>query len=52
MNIEYGRTPIYWAAYEGHREIVKSLVPLTNNPNASDEIGQTPILWAAFQRHT
>ena len=27
-------TPIYWAASNGHTEIVKSLAPLTDNPNA------------------
>ena len=24
-----GKTPIHWAAYDGHTEIVKFLVPLT-----------------------
>ena len=26
----YGNTPIYWAAYYGHTEIVKILSPLTD----------------------
>ena len=34
---EYGQTPIHSAAYFGHTEIVKILVPLTDNPNASDK---------------
>ena len=29
-------TPIYWAASNGHTEIVKSLAPLTDNPNAQN----------------
>ena len=42
-----GKTPIYWAAYKGHTEIVKILAPLTANPNAEDEDKDTPILIAA-----
>ena len=35
-------TPIYWAARNGHTEIVKILAPLTDNPNAPDNYGNTP----------
>ena len=31
---EYGRTPIYLAAFKGHTEIVKILTPLSDAPNA------------------
>ena len=31
---------------------VKILAPLTDNPNAPNNIGQTPIYWAAFYGHT
>ena len=40
------------AAKNGHTDFVKILVPLTNNPNASDEHGLTPIFWATFHGHT
>ena len=38
----YGWTPIYWAAQNGHTEIVKILSSLTDNPNAPDNNGRTP----------
>ena len=49
---EYGRTPIYKAAQNGHTENVKILAPLTDNPNAPNEYGSTPIYWAAWRGHT
>ena len=49
---EDGFTPIYWAANNGHTEIVKILAPLTDNPNAPDKNGKTPIHWAAQIGHT
>ena len=47
-------TPIHWAAYRGFTEVVKILVPLTDNPNASNENenGATPIYWAACHGDT
>ena len=39
-----GKTPIYQAALNGHTEIVKILVPLTNDPNALNDItGKSPV---------
>ena len=35
-------TPIYEAAYNGHTEIIKILVPLTDSPIAPDKYGMTP----------
>ena len=40
---ENGKTPIYWAALNGHTEIVKILAPLTDNPNVPNKNGITPI---------
>ena len=39
-----GKTPIFWAAQNGHTEIVKILAPLTDNPNAQNDYGITPSL--------
>ena len=39
---EFGNTPIYEAALNGHTEIIKILAPLTDNPNAPDKDGKTP----------
>ena len=39
LQIKKGDTPIYWAAYNGHTEIVKLLAPLTDYPNAPNNKG-------------
>ena len=46
-----GRTPIHWAARNGHSGIVKILAPLTDNPNAPDNYGRTPIYEASHSGH-
>ena len=33
------------AAWNGHTEVVKILAPLTDNPNAPNDIGRTPNQW-------
>ena len=43
---------IWFAASDGHTEIVKVLAPLTNNPNAPNEVGITPIYKAAAWGYT
>ena len=35
-------TPIHWAAYRGHTEIVKILAPLSENPDAPNRNRKTP----------
>ena len=45
-------TLIYWAAKNGHADIVQILAPLTDNPNAPNKNGETPIIWAARYGHT
>ena len=50
---EHGeRSPIYWAARNGHTEIVKILAPLADNPNAPYTDGRNPIYCAARYGHT
>ena len=41
--IDWGKTIISWAANNGFAEIVKILVPFTDNPNDPDHNGRTPI---------
>ena len=45
-------TPIHWAVYGGFTEVVKILVPLTDNPSAPNEIGKSPLNLAAENGHT
>ena len=44
----------YWSSEISHEgiEIVKTLAPLTDNPNAPNKYGDTPIYWAAREGHT
>ena len=39
-------------AINGHLKIAKILVPLTENPNATNIFGRTPIFRAAMHGHT
>ena len=45
---EFGRTPLYVAAYNGYTEVVKILALLTDNPNAPKNNGSAPINEAKF----
>ena len=46
---EYGRTPLSWAAGNGHEGVVKMLLERADvNPDQADtKYGLTPLLWAA-----
>jgi ankyrin repeat protein len=42
-----GETPLWWAAYNGHKEVVKHLLTFDNvNPDSMNIEHRTP-LWAA-----
>jgi len=48
----YGRTPLSWAAGNGHEGIVKLLLGRKDvNPDSSSKYGQTPLSWAAANGH-
>ena len=42
-----GSTPIFWAVCEGHLEMVKLLVTVTDNPNLPRNDGWSPALHVA-----
>ena len=41
-----GRTPLHWAAIEGHKEIAELLIAAGADLNAKDKYGNTPLDWA------
>ena len=45
-------SPILWAAKNGQVDIIKELLPLTDNPNAPDRYEGTPIYAAAVYGHS
>ena len=48
----YGRTPLWWAVYNGNEEVVKILLERDDiNPNKPDEYGQTPLQQAVEKGH-
>lgn len=46
-----GKSPIHWAAMEGHKHIVELLLRYGANPNARTTSGRTPLQEAAAGRH-
>ncbi len=47
-----GRTPMHWACYKGHTEVVYRLCELGANMEAVDAMRRTPLHWAARRGHT
>ncbi|CAL8067963.1 unnamed protein product [Calicophoron daubneyi] len=47
----YNRTPLHFAASEGHYEVVKSLVEGQAAVDEPDTFGITPLLWSVYNNH-
>ena len=47
-----GCTPLFNAAFGGHKEIAELLIDAGADVNAKDEGGDTPLDWAILQNHT
>ncbi|KAL7940378.1 hypothetical protein V8C42DRAFT_362745 [Trichoderma barbatum] len=47
----YNRTPLSWAAENGHEAVVRLLLNKGANPKATDHLGLTPLSWAIQGGH-
>ena len=50
-NQRLGKTPLYWASYHGHVEVVKSLLAAEVEVDKADNSGETPLYGASRYGH-
>ena len=48
---DWGRTPLSWAAGNGHKTVVQLLLEQNVEADSKDSRGQTPLFWAAQNGH-
>ena len=48
----HGNTPLHWAAFHGHLDVVRTLIKNGANPNVHTKDGYTPLRDAAYRGHT
>ena len=48
---DYGQTPLWWAAENGHEAVVKLLREKGAELESKDKNGRTPLWWAARNGH-
>ncbi len=47
-----GKTPLYWASFNGNIEVVKLLIDANADPNIADNDGNTPLHLASYYGRT
>ena len=49
---EWGGTPLHFATFGSHKEVVELLIAKGADVNAKEKYGETPLDWAIFNKQT